>query len=849
MDIEGLRLAGQLEAPEAPMVDSRQPADGRRAGQYPGAQMLVQALDATGGVHRVADGAVLEVIERTDRTEHQLADVQADAGGQPAAAGHLERRQNRLNVQCGPACPQPLREVRALDRPQRQRRITHDVGHHAAVGADGRQQGRVVAVHQLAQLAGRQVFCQRRVASGVADQTYRLLLGGCRAGRRIGAGSRDLTHDVGRQIVAKLGRHLRPLAAAVAGTQGQRAQQRDHDLRQPGRQWQPQMEVTEGSQHRHAGAAGQPQRQGAGGWRAQGHERAGQPQRGEQQAGSHGERRGRHQKLVPQRIQVRRRGNLDPRQIEPVGAADGGQEAVGLVRKIRLDVADEYRPAGQLGRLAQQDIGRRHDAHTARRPVEIEHPFLRAARELTGCPLHGRCRCADRTIDVAGLHPQRGGRQRGQARRRRVLDPDRIHARRGLGQHEGRHRRRGIGKGTVRSVQGVDLQLRVGSGTGQGLHLALHLPEQHHVAGLGDGGGQRRIAITQACPGEEHVDRNHAGPARGCAPDQLGVNTPRPVGKARRQPKTRCRRTVDGEDHRFGRLRQRTATGKQPRQGQFTLQSVGAGQLPGRKPGHPCRRRQQQTLPQYAAAPCAAGLRRANFGPDNRAIHTISRFGASARSMLSQLAQFSILQPLSDADLQRLLQLGQVRTAPAGHLLIGENEASTAVYFLLSGEARVFITGADGREATVNTLKAGSWFGELAILGDGLRSASVIATAPSRLLSVPGPLLRGILVRYPEATERLLETLGRRIRGLTETVRGFALGDVYQRLAQLFGELAVERDGERFIPDPPPQRELAARCGASREMVARVLRELRKGGYVQTSRQRIVLKKPLPARF
>ncbi len=221
----------------------------------------------------------------------------------------------------------------------------------------------------------------------------------------------------------------------------------------------------------------------------------------------------------------------------------------------------------------------------------------------------------------------------------------------------------------------------------------------------------------------------------------------------------------------------------------------------------------------------------------------------TVRNMVSELSGFSILQPLSDADLQRLLQIGRVRAVPANHLLVSENEASTAVYFLLSGEARVFITGADKREATVNSLKAGSWFGELAILGDGLRSASVVTTAPSRVLSVPGPLLRGILVRYPEAAERLLETLGRRIRGLTETVRGFALGDVYHRLAQLFGELAIEHGGERFIPNPPPQRELAARCGASREMVARVLRELRKGGYVQTSRQRIVLKKPLPARF
>jgi CRP/FNR family cyclic AMP-dependent transcriptional regulator len=217
--------------------------------------------------------------------------------------------------------------------------------------------------------------------------------------------------------------------------------------------------------------------------------------------------------------------------------------------------------------------------------------------------------------------------------------------------------------------------------------------------------------------------------------------------------------------------------------------------------------------------------------------------------MHTELSRFSILQPLSDDDLRRLTQLGRVRSVDCDCRLIGENEASTAVYFLLSGEARVFITGADGREATVNVLKAGNWFGELAILGDGLRSASVVTAAPARLLVVPGPALRGILVRYPDAMERLLETLGRRVRELTETVRGFALGDVYQRLARLFGELAIERDGQWLIPNPPPQRELAARCGASREMVARILRELRKGGYVETSRQQITLKKALPMRF
>ncbi len=217
--------------------------------------------------------------------------------------------------------------------------------------------------------------------------------------------------------------------------------------------------------------------------------------------------------------------------------------------------------------------------------------------------------------------------------------------------------------------------------------------------------------------------------------------------------------------------------------------------------------------------------------------------------MASELAQFSILQPLSDSDLQRLQQAGRVRSAPAGHLLMSELDASTAVYFLLAGEVRVFITGDDGKEATVNTLTAGSWFGELALLGDGLRSASIMTTTPVRFLTVPGPVLRSVLIAYPLAADRLLEALGQRIRGLTETVRGYALGDVYHRLAQLFRELSVERDGQRVILNPPPQRELAARIGASREMVARVLRELRRGGYVDTNRQRIVLKKPLPARF
>ena len=65
--VERLRLAGQRKATHRPAVDSGQPRHHLGARENPGAELLVQRLDAAGGVHHVADRPVLEVLTRTDR--------------------------------------------------------------------------------------------------------------------------------------------------------------------------------------------------------------------------------------------------------------------------------------------------------------------------------------------------------------------------------------------------------------------------------------------------------------------------------------------------------------------------------------------------------------------------------------------------------------------------------------------------------------------------------------------------------------------------------------------------------------------------------------------------------------
>jgi CRP/FNR family cyclic AMP-dependent transcriptional regulator len=77
-------------------------------------------------------------------------------------------------------------------------------------------------------------------------------------------------------------------------------------------------------------------------------------------------------------------------------------------------------------------------------------------------------------------------------------------------------------------------------------------------------------------------------------------------------------------------------------------------------------------------------------------------------------------------------------------------------------------------------------------------------------------------------------------------VRDLALKDVYGRFVRFVEENAVERDGERVVPERLTQHDIAARIGGSREMVSRILRDLTAGGYVSVGAKQIHILKKLP---
>ena len=153
-----------------------------------------------------------------------------------------------------------------------------------------------------------------------------------------------------------------------------------------------------------------------------------------------------------------------------------------------------------------------------------------------------------------------------------------------------------------------------------------------------------------------------------------------------------------------------------------------------------------------------------------------------------------------------------------------------------------------GSEIVLNICGPGEWLGELSLDG-GHRSASAMALESVNCSVVTRHSLREAITRDPDLAWQIIGTLISRTRLATGQIKRLALHDVYQRVTHLLQSLSHKVAGVQVVSDKLSQQEIANRVGASRDMVARVMRELVTGGYVEMDHKLIKLTKPFPARW
>jgi CRP/FNR family transcriptional regulator, cyclic AMP receptor protein len=213
--------------------------------------------------------------------------------------------------------------------------------------------------------------------------------------------------------------------------------------------------------------------------------------------------------------------------------------------------------------------------------------------------------------------------------------------------------------------------------------------------------------------------------------------------------------------------------------------------------------------------------------------------------MIEVLSGISLFDGVAQADLEHLAALATVRRYPKNALIVSEGERADTLYLILSGRVKVFVGDEDGRRVVLATQRAGEYFGEMS-LDEGVRSASVMALEPCELGLLQRAHLRDFLGHHPDAALAVINNLIRRTRSLTHRIRDLSLMDAYGRLAKLLVSLATVEAGRLIVCEPLTQKEIGERIGASREMVSRIFKDLKAGGYIDNEGRRLLILRRLP---
>ncbi len=210
------------------------------------------------------------------------------------------------------------------------------------------------------------------------------------------------------------------------------------------------------------------------------------------------------------------------------------------------------------------------------------------------------------------------------------------------------------------------------------------------------------------------------------------------------------------------------------------------------------------------------------------------------------LASIPLFGGFTEEELRTISTHANTKSYPKNTIIINEGDTTNSLYVILSGKVKVFLSDAQGKEVTINLQGPGEYFGELSLLDEAPRSASIMTMEPSQFAIISKPDFDACLTHNPAIALKLIRELTSRIRQLTENVKNLALLDVYGRVARTLLDMAEERDGKLVIDQRLTHQEIANMVGASREMVSRIMKDLTRGGYVSTEGKRITINEKLP---
>jgi CRP/FNR family cyclic AMP-dependent transcriptional regulator len=206
------------------------------------------------------------------------------------------------------------------------------------------------------------------------------------------------------------------------------------------------------------------------------------------------------------------------------------------------------------------------------------------------------------------------------------------------------------------------------------------------------------------------------------------------------------------------------------------------------------------------------------------------------------LKSVPLFASLADEQLRLLVPVVARRSATRSSTIMAAGDQIDSLYIVISGRLKVMMSDAEGKEVILSLIGPGEFFGEMGLIDDSPRSASVVTIEPCELLSITKRDFKKCLAENVEMSMAVMRGLVRRLREADRKIGSLAMLDVYGRVARLLLDMSEEVNGRKVVTARITKQDIAKMVGASREMVSGVMKDLQASGYIEVHGSTIVLR-------
>jgi len=209
------------------------------------------------------------------------------------------------------------------------------------------------------------------------------------------------------------------------------------------------------------------------------------------------------------------------------------------------------------------------------------------------------------------------------------------------------------------------------------------------------------------------------------------------------------------------------------------------------------------------------------------------------------LRKIPLLAGLDDEAIDRIKPDLRYRQYHKRDVVLQKGGSGDGLLFLLSGQLQVIDVTEDGRAIGLRMLAPGDFFGEIAVINNSTRTASVVAMSDVLVAFLPSAAALHLFSHAPSVANMMLRHLAEKIQRDSEFRSLLSINNTARRIYTFLVQLKTTHPGQPdVVENLPTHQDIANMINTSRETVTRALLTLTQQGIVQKETHRLIILDP-----